>query len=240
MSRRIVAIGGGGFLMDDTRGLQERYLLRQCRATPGRRPRVLYLGTAAGDSERAQLRFFKIFTSLGCEADTLAFFPFDMRRDYAAAVRWADLIYVGGGNTVAMLAVWREFGFDRTLREAYAAETVLAGISAGANCWFKHYITDSVPGGGTQDGLGLLPGTFCPHLDSETWRQTLLDATPGLAAGAGENVCVLYEDEYWIEAVHDMPESSEKSPLCRARHTPQDALATVLPTLLKDNPGGAP
>jgi peptidase E len=67
-----VAIGGGGFLMEDTRGLQESYLKSLC-ATP--QPKVLYLGTAAGDSERAQLRFYRLFTDIGCRPATLAFFP---------------------------------------------------------------------------------------------------------------------------------------------------------------------
>lgn len=212
--RRIVAVGGGGFLLDDTRFLQEAYLKSLCRTT---QPMVLFLGTAAGDSERAQLKFYRAFTELGCRPSTLAFFPFDMRRDYAAAALEADLIYVGGGNTVAMLAVWHEFGFDAVLRQAYEAGTVLAGISAGANCWFEHYITDSIPGGGTQAGLGLLPGTFCPHLDSETWRQPMLAATQGLAAGAGENVCVLYENEQWVEAVQDRPATLAGGPLCLRR-----------------------
>jgi peptidase E len=178
---------------------------------------VLYLGTASGDSERAQLKFYRVFSELGCRPSTLAFFPFDMKRDYAAAVREADLVYVGGGNTVAMLVVWREFGLDAALRDAYAAGTVLAGISAGANCWFENYITDSIPGGGTRAGLGFLPGTFCPHLDGEAWRQPLLHATSGRVAGAGDHVCVLYEDGQWQEAVHSMPQPSAAAALCLRR-----------------------
>jgi peptidase E len=213
-TRRIVAVGGGGFLMDDTRLLQESYIKSLCRTA---RPRVLFLGTAAGDSERAQFKFYRAFTELGCRPSTLAFFPFDMQRDYAAAALEADLIYVGGGNTVAMLAVWREFGFDSVLRQAYEAGTVLAGISAGANCWFEHYITDSIPGGGTRHGLAILAGTFCPHLDSEDWRQAMLAATLGPAVGAGENVCLHYENEVWCEAVHDAPPRRLKEPMCWRR-----------------------
>jgi hypothetical protein len=140
-----------------------------------------------------------------------------MKRDYAVAALEAELIYVGGGNTVAMLAVWREFGFDSVLRQAYEAGTVLAGVSAGANCWFENYITDSIPGGGTRAGLGFVTGTFCPHLDSEAWRQPLVSATPGPVVGAGENVCVLYENEVWSEAVHDAPSTARDRALCLRR-----------------------
>ena len=169
----IACIGGGGFAAGNTSGIQERHLLTLLRKT-GARPRVLFIGTAHGDAERAQLNAHRMFSSLGCDLRTLPFFEYDMKRDYPAEARAADLVFVGGGNTPAMVAVWREFGFDAALREASQGGTVLAGISAGANCWFEHYVTDSVPGGGVRAGLGWLKGTFCPHLDSEPWRQPLL------------------------------------------------------------------
>jgi len=171
----IACIGGGGFLADDQRGLQERFLLTLIAAERRReRPRVLYLGLAHGDAESRQLRAYRMFARLGCDLTTLPFFPYEMKRDYAAEALAADLVYVGGGNTPAMVAVWREFGFDRALHAAWQSGVMLAGVSAGANCWFGHYVTDSVPGGGVRAGLGWLPGTFCPHLDSEPWRAPVL------------------------------------------------------------------
>ena len=143
-TRRIAVIGGGGFLMDDDSLRQERWPLTLTRRTD--RPSVLYIGTAGGDGERGQLKFHRAFSRLDCRAACLPFFPYDMQRDYRHAVLDADLVYVGGGNTPAMLAVWREFGFEHALREACEQGTVLAGISAGANCWFQRHITDSVPG----------------------------------------------------------------------------------------------
>jgi peptidase E len=216
--RTIVTVGGGGFLLFDARHLQERFILAQLRPTPGRKPAALFLGTASGDNDRAQLSFIKTFTALGCEARTLTFFPYEMKRDYAQAARDADLIYVGGGNTVAMIEVWRAFGFDAALREAYDAGAVLAGISAGANCWFEHYVTDSVPGGGVRDGLGFVPGTFCPHLDSEAWRMSLLEAATAPAYGCGEHVLMRFEDGVLQEAVHDVPTGRGMTPTCVAAH----------------------
>ncbi len=205
MSAPIVAIGGGGFLMEDTRGLQERYILSLLRQSQGP-PRVLYLGTASGDSERAQLRFMRLFTSLDCRADTLAFFPYDMKRDYAQAVRDSDLVYVGGGNTVGMVAVWREFGFDTMLRDAWESGTTLAGISAGANCWFADYVTDSVPGSGVRAGLGWIDATFCPHLDGEAWRQPILARSQRRPAyGAPDGVMLRFDAGRCVEAVTDRP-----------------------------------
>lgn len=229
----IITVGGGGFLLYDARHLQERYILSHLRPVQGRKPRALYLGTASGDSDRAQLAFLKAFTALGCEASTLTFFPFEMKRDYAQAVADADLVYVGGGNTVGMVAVWREFGFDEALRQAYARGTVLAGISAGANCWFDRYITDSVPGGGTREGLGLVRGTFCPHLDSEAWRQALLSQCSAPAYGAGEHVLMRFDDGAMVEAVHDTPPHlTGKVPMCRVRREGDAALVDLVPRAL--------
>lgn len=224
MKGAIVGIGGGGFLMDDTRLLQERYLLTLLRQRE--RPRVLYLGTAAGDGERAQLRFLQAFLKLGADPVTLPFFPYDMKRDYAREVLAADLVYVGGGNTVAMLAVWREFGFDAVLRRAWDGGTALAGISAGANCWFEQYVTDSVPGGGVRAGLGWLPGTFCPHLDSEPWRQSMLAAAALPAYGAPDGVLMRFAGGACAESVSDRPG------LAAVRRLASDAALGALPTRL--------
>jgi dipeptidase E len=229
---RIVAIGGGGFSTEDYSLRQERWLLSLARRA---QPRVLFVATASGDRELYHLRFFKAFSRLDCQADTLGFFPYDMKRDYAQAVREADMVFVGGGNTPAMLAVWREFGFDVALREAWQAGTVIAGISAGANAWFEHYVTDSVPGGGVRPGLGWLPGTFCPHLDSETWRPDVLRACSGPLAGAGEHVAVLYEGTQWQAAVHDAAPGAQ--PLCWRRDASAGELQAVQAQALPPSPG---
>jgi len=126
--------------------------------------------------------------------------------------------------------VWREFGFDAALREAWQAGTVIAGISAGANAWFEHYVTDSVPGGGVRPGLGWLPGTFCPHLDSEAWRQTLLRARSGPLAGAGEHVALLYEGVQWQAAVHDAAPGAQA--LCWRRGAADGEVLGVTPQAL--------
>lgn len=198
--RRFVAIGGGGFLTEDFGLVMERWLLE---LTGRARPRVLYLGTAFGDSVVHQARFFRAFSALECRPSSLLFFPFDRGVDLAARVAEAELVYVGGGNTPAMLAVWRAFGLEAELRRAYESGTVVAGISAGANMAFERYVTDSVPGGGVRPGLGWLPGLFCPHVDSEVWRVPMLEAEPGPRAAAGEHVALLYEDERFVEALTD-------------------------------------
>jgi dipeptidase E len=87
----------------------------------------------------------------------------------------SDLVYVGGGNTANLLAVWKTHGVDVILRDALDAGGVVAGTSAGAMCWFQAGIKDSFGGGFVpiDDGLGVLPGAFCPHFSSEGTRQEM-------------------------------------------------------------------
>jgi peptidase E len=162
----------------------DRYALRQARRP---RPRVAFVGTASGDAETYVAKFMEAFGALDCEPAHLPFF----RRtpELRSFVLDQDVIYVGGGNTRSMLAVWREWGLPELLREAWEAGTVLAGISAGAICWFEQGVTDAgVDSLDAIDCLGLLPGSCCPHYDGEVERRpgyrALLESgriVPGLA-----------------------------------------------------------
>jgi peptidase E len=113
--------------------------------------------------------------------------PRDDLREHVLA---RDAIYVGGGNTANMLAIWRAHGFDRLLREAWERDILLCGWSAGMICWFEAGVTDSFGPQltGMRDLLGLLPGSACPHYDSEearrpVYRELVADGfPPGYAA----------------------------------------------------------
>jgi peptidase E len=83
-----------------------------------------------------------------------------------------DVIYVGGGNTKSLLAVWRDWGVGEILREAWESGVVLTGVSAGAICWFEQGLTDSFSDGlRPLECLGFLPGSCCPHFDGEAQRR---------------------------------------------------------------------
>jgi peptidase E len=124
-----------------------------------------------------------------------------------------DFVYVGGGNTANLLALWRLHGLDAILREALASGVVLAGLSAGMNCWFEASVTDSFGGDRLhplQDGLGLLGGSACPHYDGEELRRpTYLDlvGTGRLPGGyAADDGCgLVFRDGALVEAVSSRP-----------------------------------
>ena len=130
--RTIVAMGGGGFSMDpDT--LLDDYVLDLAREGRGRaRPRVCFLGTASGDSDTYLAKFY---AALGrrAEASHLALFA-RTEPDIGAFLLEQDVVYVGGGNTANMLAVWRTHGVDSALRKAWEAGVILTGLSAGSLC----------------------------------------------------------------------------------------------------------
>ena len=164
---RIVALGGGGF----SDGLDPELDALGLELTGRSRPRVCFIPTASADSEVYITRFFDAFATR-TEASWLPLFK---RRDedLRQVILGQDLVFVGGGNTANLLAIWRAHGLDVVLREAWQAGVVLAGISAGAICWFSHGVTDSFGTGlsALDDGLGLLEGSFCPHYDGEALRR---------------------------------------------------------------------
>lgn len=164
--RHIVAMGGGQWPDDPI----YRYIFE---LTGAARPKVLSVPTATGDDDRSVAAFFRAFPAGRWEPTVLALFERTVR-DLRSFVLSHDVVLAGGGNTVNMLAVWRAHGLDEILREAWDAGVVLAGGSAGANCWFEASTTDSFLLGRADpltDGLGIVPGSFCPHFDSEPARR---------------------------------------------------------------------
>ncbi|MFE1776566.1 Type 1 glutamine amidotransferase-like domain-containing protein [Streptomyces sp. NPDC059008] len=162
-----IALLGGGF-SDDPDTLLDDYVLA---ATGRARPRVCFVPTASGDAPGYIEKFHAAFGARDCEASHLELFRRSVS-DLRAFVLAQDVVYVGGGNTANMLAVWRLHGLDAVLREAYRAGVLLCGISAGACCWFQSALSDSFgPPAPLADGLGLLPGSLCPHYDSEPRRR---------------------------------------------------------------------
>jgi dipeptidase E len=131
-------------------------------------PRVLVDTTASPEHE------FEWPEDWSWEPTQLSFYPWPPTdlRDLALS---HDAILVCGGSTANMLAVWRVHGFEKILREAWAAGVVLFGWSAGMICWFEAGVTDSFGPqlSGMLDGLGFLPGSACPHYDGEENRRTV-------------------------------------------------------------------
>jgi dipeptidase E len=178
---QIVALGGGGFSMEASPVLDD-YILSLADKPD---PRICFVATASGDNDNYIRRFYGRFSGADCRPTHVELFRRD-REDLTALACSQDIIYVGGGNTANMLAVWRLHGFDASLRAALHQGTVLAGISAGSVCWFEAGVTDSFgPRLARIEGLGWLAGSNCPHYDGEAERRPTYHRLVGEGMVAG-------------------------------------------------------
>jgi len=166
--RRILALGGGGFTAAE-RSPALDLLALELTGKPV--PRICFLPTASGDQREQLIRFQERFGTWPCEPSILPLFHLGHERiDPAAHLLSQDAIYVGGGSMRNMLAIWREHGIDRTMRAAWEAGIVLAGVSAGAMCWFEGGISCSSGKPQPVRGLGLLRDSLSVHADGEPER----------------------------------------------------------------------
>lgn len=247
-------MGGGGFTMEPENPCLDEFVLGLVRR---REPRVCFLPTASGDADEQVRRFYGTFGGRHCEASHLSLFrlgqePVDLRQHLLAQ----DLIYVGGGSMRNMLAIWREHGLDEILRDCWVQGTILAGLSAGAMCWFERGISKSTGRPEPVTGLGLLPGSLSVHRDGEPERRPVyVDAVmtgelpPGYAADDG--VGLLFKERELVQVVSsrhgagasrvDADGEHELETMCLARpdRRPHERAAPFAVTELRDLRYGA-
>ena len=227
--RRIVAMGGGGFEVGSVGPLMNGFLLS---LLPRGRPRVCFVPTASGDDRDAVTGFFDTFAA---HAET-TWLPLFQRRDVdlRSLVLGQDLVLVWGGNTANMLAVWRTHGLDEILHDAWSAGVVLAGMSAGAICWFEACVTDSFGPGlaPLYDGLGLLAGSCCPHYDAEPLRRPTFRRLVGEGFPPGyavdDDAALVFAGTDLVEVVAATP----RAHAYRVESGPDGAIETEIPTRL--------
>ncbi len=210
--RRILAMGGGGFTMpeNDHSDALDRFALE---LTGKDVPRICFLPTASGDPRDQVTRFHERFGGWPCEPSTLSLFHLGRDRvDPIDQILSQDALYIGGGSMRNMLAIWREHGIDDAMRRAWERGVVLAGLSAGAMCWFEGGV--SMSGGRPEvvTGIGLLPGSLSVHLDGESERLPVYEeavATGALPAGfaADDGAALVYHGTRLAECVCSRPDA---------------------------------
>ncbi len=163
------------------------------------KPKVCLLPTASGDPDEQISRFTRTFGGRGAEANHVSLFrlgqnPVDLEEHFFNQ----DLIYVGGGSLVNLVAVWSAHGVYELLLEALSRGVLICGQSAGAMCWFERGITTSSGVAAMADGFGLIPGSFCVHYHRDPERRNAYLAAvadgepPGF--GADDQAGLLFED----------------------------------------------
>ena len=165
--KQIVAMGGGGWGMEPDNPLLDYYIYG---LSDKAEPRICFIPTASGDSEEYIERFYRHFAPKPAHLSHLSLFDL-YTSDLETLILSQDIIYVGGGNTKNLIALWKEWQLDRILRTAWNQGVILCGVSAGSICWFEAGITDSIPGKRTVlKCLGFLSGSNCPHYDWEAYK----------------------------------------------------------------------
>jgi len=186
--RRVLALGGHEFSSRPPDRAVCELLVRLARERGGERPRICILPTASGDTSDQIASFYSAFGERPCEPSDVSLFRLGRRplqlRDHLLS---QDLVYVGGGSMVNLLAVWEAHDVASILSLAWRQGIVLAGQSAGAMCWFEAGITKSSGRPRAAAGLGLLSGSLCVHYNNEPERRAaFLDAVgDGMPGGYG-------------------------------------------------------
>ncbi len=177
--KKIVAIGGGeigrpGYPIETT--LIDREIIK---LSAKKTPKFLFIPTASSDAETYCDAVKKYFGyKLKCLVDVLYLVKErPTRKEIKNKILSSDIIYVGGGNTLKLMNIWRRFGIDKILKEAHNKGIVLCGLSAGANCWFEYSVSDSrrFTRGSKKlirvAGLNFVHALCCPHYDIEKYRE---------------------------------------------------------------------
>jgi peptidase E len=237
--RLIFAMGGGGFTMEPANPLLDDFVLRLAQSNE---PRILFLPTASGDATAQITAFQARFSDRLCVPEYLSLFRMrDSKRPLREIVLEQDIVYVSGGSMRNLLALWQAHGLDSLLIEAWERGTVLAGLSAGAMCWFAGGITRSSGPPEAIAGLGLLEGSLTVHADGEperlpVWLASVRDGTLAGGWAVDDGVGLLFRGQRLERVVSSRPGAGAQR---------VDAIAGELvrhrlePELLGDGPNAA-
>lgn len=207
MRGTILTLGGGGFSMsDDGTSAIDDFLLELTGAAS---PRVCFIPTASGDADSYSERFEAAFDGRARTSVLTLFGHSPWGYQDPQMLLEQDVIYVGGGSTANLLSIWRLHGLPDILRQAATNGTILAGISAGMNCWFEQSSTDSFgPLAPLTDGLGFLSGSACPHYLGEVGRREkylrwVREGVLGDGYAVDDYTALLFRDGDLAEAVRE-------------------------------------
>jgi dipeptidase E len=206
--RLIFAMGGGGFTMEPTNPLLDDYVLSLAAAPE---PRILFLPTASGDEGAQITAFHSRFGARCCVPEHLSLFRLrEARASLEEIVLGQDIVYAGGGSMRNLLALWHAHGLDDLLCAAWRRGVVLAGLSAGAMCWFEGGVTCSSGDPEPIAGLGLLEGSLTVHADGEPerlprWLACVRDGSLPGGWALDDGVGLLFADRHLTSVVSSRP-----------------------------------
>jgi len=205
--KKIVAIGGGEIKDLETLKIDKEII----KLTGKKKPKALFIPTASSDAEDYWEIFQKVYGKrLGCKTNVLYLLKKNLtKKQIKDKILNSDLVYVGGGNTLKMMNLWRRLGVDKLLKTAYNKGIILSGISAGSICWFKYGHTDSMSFYNPKKwsyirvkGLGFIDAIHCPHYSTEKreWHfRKMLRKFGGIGIAMDDNCAIEFiGDKYKV------------------------------------------
>lgn len=219
ITKKIVATGGGEIGRPGYKIETEKIDRETVELSGKKKPNLVLLPTASGDSPLYYEVVSKYFGKrLGCKIKVIYLFKNRWpAKEISDIIKSADIVYVGGGNTLRMLKMWRKVGVDKMLKNAWQNGCVMSGVSAGAICWFRYASSDSRKFSDSSAsyirirGLDFVPATCAPHFKKEEKRRphlkTIMKYTPGVAVAIDDwAVIQIVDDKFRI--VSSRPESN--------------------------------
>ncbi|MEK7563371.1 MAG: Type 1 glutamine amidotransferase-like domain-containing protein [Patescibacteria group bacterium] len=207
--RAIIAIGGGNIRKASTLAIDKEII----RLSGKKHPKLMFIPTASSDSKlywKVMDRYYG--KRLGCKTDVLWLLEnAPAHAEIRKKILGADIIYVGGGNTLMMMKLWRRLGVDRLLRLAWNRGIVLCGVSAGSICWFASGHSDSLSFYNPKRwkyinvrGLGFLKGIHCPHFNGHTLRlprkkyfERMIGKIGGMGIAIDNDCAIAFVDDHF-------------------------------------------
>jgi len=238
MPKTIVAIGGGKIATRQTLPIDREII----RLSKKKNPSLLFIPTASSDSEIYWTQVRKYFGGfLKCKTDVLFLMKEKPSREQIRSkISAADIVYVGGGNTLQMMRIWRRLGVDKLLVAAYKKRTVLAGVSAGSICWFDSGHSDSMSFYNPRKwkyinvkGLGLIPGIHCPHYNGRTGGiprrknfQEMIQKTGGTGIAIDNNCAIEFREGRVFKVLVSKPRAKAYRVFKRQREVVEEQIAS--------------
>jgi dipeptidase E len=207
IEKQIIATSGG-FSIDSNDKL-DRYILEQ---TKKKNPKICFIPTASADSDGYVVKFYSFFSKLRCTPSHFSFYR-PSTNDLEEFFFEKDILYVGGGNTLNMIAIWKAWEFDKILRTAWEKGIILTGISAGAMCWFEHGHTDSYSSDlSVMECLGFINGSCSPHFDSEekrraSFKKYILNGSLKEGYGIDDGAAIHFKNDKLFKAISSRKDS---------------------------------
>lgn len=171
--KKMLLVGGGEVGRGESTYETKEIDVEAVKMTEKENPNFLFIGLASSFSDSYYDTMKKIYKNLGCNCAYLKKKNIlNNPQIVKDKIEKADLIYIGGGDTIKLVNDIKKYGIDSLLEEAYQKGTVLLGISAGALLLSNGGFSDSLILRGESDkhifvkGLGLLNIDFCPHYKS--------------------------------------------------------------------------